>query len=573
MALAVSGYGATTTISDTLTSSVGGAAWTGRIYVTLSSPGQAQPLYAGTTSLAGWRGVYCLGVTGSDCTTTTAAGAVTIVIWPTDQITPGGTSYRARYESTSGERWNETWVVATGNTKLYQVRSTTVPTPTTMFSPSQLSSGGATSGQCLGYSGTSWGPVTCGTGSGSGTVTSVSVTTANGVSGSAANATTTPAITLTLGAITPTSVAASGNVTGSNLSGTNTGDQTTITGNAGTATTLQTPRAINGVNFDGSAAITITANLPGNPTACSSGEFVSDIAADGTLTCGTPTGGAHTQNTDTGTTSRTFQLETGDDGPRLTNDSGNLAIYDYTGLALGDLRAGTITADSFSTSGSGAGALELTQGTAPTAGTTSVKIYAPSSVTSYIMRVPSAAGTGFILGTNTAGDVVQTFIGFTGTGDVVRTTGAQTAGRCVEIDASGNHIAASGACGGTGVNRQMTLVVVDPSSTGTKSCSVVEVAGTIIAAHLIANALPTGANLVVDVLKVAYDDYTGVGAASSITASAVPTIATGDDNPRYEDTTLTGWKTSVSANDVVCVAINTAPTGGATWASLSLEVQ
>lgn len=41
---------------------------------------------------------------------------------------------------------------------------------------------------------------------GSGTVTTVSVATANGVSGSVANPTTTPAITLTLGAITPTSV-------------------------------------------------------------------------------------------------------------------------------------------------------------------------------------------------------------------------------------------------------------------------------------------------------------------------------------------------------------------------------
>jgi len=42
--------------------------------------------------------------------------------------------------------------------------------------------------------------------SGTGTVTSVSVTTANGVSGSVATATTTPAITLTLGAITPSTV-------------------------------------------------------------------------------------------------------------------------------------------------------------------------------------------------------------------------------------------------------------------------------------------------------------------------------------------------------------------------------
>lgn len=51
---------------------------------------------------------------------------------------------------------------------------------------------------------------------GSGTVTSVSVVTANGVSGSVATATTTPAITLTLGAITPTSVAIGGAAIGSN---------------------------------------------------------------------------------------------------------------------------------------------------------------------------------------------------------------------------------------------------------------------------------------------------------------------------------------------------------------------
>ena len=103
---------------------------------------------------------------------------------------------------------------------------------------------------------------------GGGTVTTVSVTTANGVSGSVANATTTPAITLTLGAITPTSVLASGTVGGSNLSGTNTGDQTiTLTGavtGSGTgsfATTLE--------NFDASkiASGTIAAERLGSGTA------------------------------------------------------------------------------------------------------------------------------------------------------------------------------------------------------------------------------------------------------------------------------------------------------------------
>ncbi len=75
---------------------------------------------------------------------------------------------------------------------------------------------------------------------GTGTVTSVSVTTANGVSGSVATATTTPAISLTLGAITPSSVAAVGTVTGSNLSNTNTGDQTSIVGITGTKAQFDT---------------------------------------------------------------------------------------------------------------------------------------------------------------------------------------------------------------------------------------------------------------------------------------------------------------------------------------------
>lgn len=93
----------------------------------------------------------------------------------------------------------------------------------------------------------------------SGTVTAFSVVTANGVSASVANATTAPAATFTLGAITPSSVAAVGTVTGSNLSGTNTGDQTTITGNAATATALQ---ATLGVSGGGTGATSLTAYAP-----------------------------------------------------------------------------------------------------------------------------------------------------------------------------------------------------------------------------------------------------------------------------------------------------------------------
>lgn len=50
----------------------------------------------------------------------------------------------------------------------------------------------------------------------------------------------------------------SGSHTGTS-SGTNTGDQTSVTGNAGTATALQNARTINGTSFDGTANITVTA--------------------------------------------------------------------------------------------------------------------------------------------------------------------------------------------------------------------------------------------------------------------------------------------------------------------------
>jgi hypothetical protein len=64
-------------------------------------------------------------------------------------------------------------------------------------------------------------------------------------------------------------------------SGTNTGDQTTITGNAGTATTLQTARNINGVSFNGSANITVPAVDTATPRLAAANNL-SDVASAGT---------------------------------------------------------------------------------------------------------------------------------------------------------------------------------------------------------------------------------------------------------------------------------------------------
>lgn len=71
------------------------------------------------------------------------------------------------------------------------------------------------------------------------------------------------------------------------VSGTNTGDQTSVTGNAGTATALQNARTINGTSFDGTGNVTVTAaagTLTG--TTLNSSVVTSSLTSVGTLTSG-----------------------------------------------------------------------------------------------------------------------------------------------------------------------------------------------------------------------------------------------------------------------------------------------
>ena len=63
------------------------------------------------------------------------------------------------------------------------------------------------------------------------------------------------AATLTIANNQTLTVNGSATITNGTHSGTNTGDQTTITGNAGTATALATGRTIGGITFDGTANI------------------------------------------------------------------------------------------------------------------------------------------------------------------------------------------------------------------------------------------------------------------------------------------------------------------------------
>lgn len=94
------------------------------------------------------------------------------------------------------------------------------------------------------------------------TFSSTIVGSINGNAATVTNATLTTALTVNTGTVqlkgnaanTSTLTIGAGAVS---VSGTNTGDQTTVTGNAGTATALQNARTIGGTSFDGTANITV----------------------------------------------------------------------------------------------------------------------------------------------------------------------------------------------------------------------------------------------------------------------------------------------------------------------------
>lgn len=214
----------------------------------------------------------------------------------------------------------------------------------------------------------SWQSVSGGTG-----VSSVSIVTTQGVTGSVSNPTTTPVVNVGLGNITPTSVAASGTVTGSNISGTtsgtNTGDQViNLTGDVtGTGTTSFATTLVNTTVTPGSyTRASITVDAKGRITAAASGSLQT-ITLTGAVT-GSGTGTFATTIASTGVTPGTgynnFDV----------NASGQVIAASTLGYITGNQ---TITLSGDAT-GSGTTSLPLTLATTGVAAGT----YAtPSSIT------------------------------------------------------------------------------------------------------------------------------------------------------------------------------------------------
>lgn len=137
------------TIKDTLKTPMGGT-FGGRVTISLAGT-SAQPLYNSSgDTLTGW-----------ETSVTVTNGAFSIQLEANDTITPAGTSYRIRMTPVNGTNETlDTWIVPTSASplKLSAILSATIPTPSVMISPQQITSGGAVAGQGLVHSGTSWGP-------------------------------------------------------------------------------------------------------------------------------------------------------------------------------------------------------------------------------------------------------------------------------------------------------------------------------------------------------------------------------------------------------------------------------
>lgn len=137
------------------------------------------------------------------------------------------------------------------------------------------------------------------------------------------------------------------------------------------------------------------------------------------------------------------------------------------------------------------------------------------------------------------------------------------------LDGTGNYSVPSG--GGSSGSQYVGLTIDGAGSvitTGTKGFVLVPKTGTIKSVTVLStDASATAGSIVIDVWDAPYSSYPPT-VANSIVASDPPTLSSAN---KSQDTTLTGWTTSVTKGDVLGFHVNSAST--VTRVTLIIEIQ